>query len=128
MVLGYHKHDYAAIPSDDAVMEALRKFGVPRVTTSGKFEMGKLFGQWFAYTVLISAFAAFLAVHAVGAGASFRRVFHVVGLTTFASCGLALWPLSIWYQRKWATTLRTNLDALIFAVLTGAIFGWLWPR
>ncbi len=30
MVLGYHKHDYAAIPSEDAVMEALRKFNIPR--------------------------------------------------------------------------------------------------
>ena len=30
MVLGYHKHDYGAIPSEDAVMEALRKFNIPR--------------------------------------------------------------------------------------------------
>ncbi len=95
---------------------------------SGKFEMGKLFGQWFAYTIVMSAFAAFLAIHVVAPGAEFRRVFHVVGLTTFASYGFALWPISIWYQRKWATTVRANLDALIFAVLTGAIFGWLWPR
>ena len=111
MVLGYHKHDYAAIPSEDAVMEALRKFNIPRgdyivphprnteymksaeydeklktgpafsmTLMSGKFEMGKLFGQWFAYTIVMSAFAAFLAVHVVAPGASFRRVFHVVAL------------------------------------------------
>jgi len=159
MVLGYHKHDYAAIPSEDAVMEALRKFNIPRgdymvphpgdrehmksaeydeklkkgpafsmTVMSGEFAMGKLFGQWFAYTLAMSAFAAFLAIHMVAPGASFRRVFHVVGLTTFASYGLALWPISIWYQRKWSTTLRANLDALIFAILTGAVFGWLWPR
>ncbi len=95
---------------------------------SGGFEMGKRFAQWFAYTVVMGAFAAFLAVHVVAPGGSFRRVFYLVGLTTFTSYGLALWPLSIWYQRKWSTTLRANLDALIFAAVTSAIFGWLWPR
>ncbi len=159
MVLGYHKSDYQAMPSEDAVMEALRKFNIPpgdyfvphpgspehmrsaeydekvkkgpafwMTVMSGEFAMGTLFGQWFAYTVVISAFAAFLAVHAVAPGASFKRVFHVVGLTAFASYGLALWPISIWYKRKWSTTVKANVDALIFGVVTGAIFGWLWPR
>ena len=159
MVLGYHKHDYAALPAEDAVMEALRTFNIPKgdyivphprgpeymksaeydekvkkgpvfsmTMMSGGFEMGKRFAQWLAYIVVMSVFAAFLAVHVLAAGASFKQVFCVVGLTTFASYGLALWPLSIWYQRKWSTTLRANLDALIFAVLAGAIFGWLWPR
>ena len=159
MVLGYHKHDYAELPAEDAVMEALRKFNIPKgdyiaphprnpeymksaeydekakkgptfsmTVMSGGFEMGKRFAQWFVYAVAVAAFAAFLTIHVVAPGASFRRVFYVVGLTTFASYGLALWPISIWYQRKWSTTLRANLDALIYAVLTGAIFGWLWPR
>jgi hypothetical protein len=38
-----------------------------------------------------------------------------------------LWEISIWYRRQWGTTLRSNIDALIYALLTGGTFGWLWP-
>jgi hypothetical protein len=54
-------------------------------------------------------------------------VFHTVGLIAFAAYGLALWPLSIWYNRSWATTFKSNVDALIYAVVTGLIFAWMWP-
>jgi hypothetical protein len=90
--------------------------------------MGKRFTQWFLYSVVISALAGFLAVHTAAPHATFRRVFSIVGLFTFAGYGLALWPLSIWYNRSWATTVRSNIDAIIYAAVTGAVFGWLWPR
>ena len=32
---------------------------------------------------------------------------------------------SIWFGRSWSMTLKTFLDALIYAVLTGGVFGWL---
>jgi hypothetical protein len=95
---------------------------------SGKFGMGKQFGQWFAYLLVVSALAAFFTGHLAGPGAPFRRVFHIVAMVAFTSYGLALWQLSIWYQRSWLTTVKSNVDALIYAGVTAAIFGWLWPR
>jgi hypothetical protein len=35
--------------------------------------------------------------------------------------------MSIWYQRAWSLTLKSTIDALIYGLLTGGIFGWLWP-
>ena len=96
---------------------------------SGSFAMGKRFAQWFAYLLVVGALAACLAGHLIAPGASFKRVFHAVGAVAFASYGLALWQTSIWYERSWMTTLKIeNIDALIYAALTGAVFGWLWPR
>jgi hypothetical protein len=40
---------------------------------------------------------------------------------------LALWQDSIWYGRKWSTTLKNTLDGAIYAILTAGSFGWLWP-
>ena len=41
---------------------------------------------------------------------------------------LALWQLSIWYRRDWMTTIKSNVDGLIYGLLTAGTFGWLWPH
>jgi hypothetical protein len=41
---------------------------------------------------------------------------------------LALWQMSIWYPRAWSTTVKATVDGVVYALLTGAAFGWLWPR
>jgi len=38
-----------------------------------------------------------------------------------------LWQMSIWYRRSWSTTLKATLDGVIYGLLTGGAFGWLWP-
>ena len=57
-----------------------------------------------------------------------HAIFHTVGLFTLAAYALALWPLSIWYGRGWGITIKSTVDGLIYAVVTGLIFMWLWPR
>jgi hypothetical protein len=41
---------------------------------------------------------------------------------------VALWQMSIWYRRAWGSTVKATVDGLIYAVVTAAVFGWLWPR
>ncbi len=41
---------------------------------------------------------------------------------------LPLWQLSIWYRRDWMTTIKSTIDGLIYGLLTGGTFGWLWPH
>jgi hypothetical protein len=36
--------------------------------------------------------------------------------------------MSIWYRRSWLLTFKTVVDGLIYALLTGGTFGWLWPH
>jgi hypothetical protein len=50
-----------------------------------------------------------------------------VGATALAGYSLALWQAVIWYGRSFGAALRTSLDGLLYAVLTGLVFGWMWP-
>ena len=91
------------------------------------FNMGKQLTQWFLYSVLIGVFAAYLASRTLDAGAEYLTVFRVTGTVAFAGYGLALLQGSIWYGRKWGATLRSAFDALVYALFTAGMFGWLWP-
>jgi len=90
--------------------------------------MGRSLMMWFAYILVISFFAAYVACHALRVGASYLHVFRFAGTTAFLGYTAALWQMSIWYGRPWKTTLKVTVDGIIFAGLTAGTFGWLWPR
>jgi len=97
------------------------------VLPGGDFSMTKNLVQWFLYLILLSLFAAGVAGSALPPGAEDRQVFHFVALSTFGGYTLALWQISIWYGRSWSTTLKSTFDGLIYALVTAAVFCWLWP-
>jgi len=83
--------------------------------------------QWFLYAIVVGIFAAYIAGRALGPGADYLQVFRFAGATAFIGYGLALWQQTIWYKVHWATTLKSTIDALVYALFTAGIFGWLWP-
>ncbi len=101
---------------------------VMTIMPPGTFGMGKQLGQWFAYALLVSLFAGYVASRALPVGAQYLHVFRFVGATAFASYALALAQLSIWYNRSWRITITSGLDGLLYALVTAGLFGWLWPR
>ena len=90
--------------------------------------MGKYLVSWFLYLVVVSAIAGSVASASIGVTPTDHRIFHFAAATAFASYAIALWQLSIWYHRSWSTTLKITFDGLIYAVLTGLIFVWMWPK
>ena len=110
--------------------DKMKKGPVAMVTVmeSGVPSMGKSLALWFVYCVVVGVFAAYVAGRAVGPGAAYLDVFRFAGTTAFAGYGLALWQNTIWYKRAWSTTLRSNVDSLVYALLTAGTLGWLWPR
>jgi hypothetical protein len=159
MVLPYHRGDYRKVPSEDEIMEALRKAGVapgdyvipyagsPSGMKSPEFQekvkrgpmamltvlegglaMGGRLTRWFVYSIVVGIFAGYVTGHALGPGAHYLAVFRYVGTIAFVGYGLALWQNSIWYGRSWSTTLKSNIDALVYGCLSAGVFGWLWPR
>jgi hypothetical protein len=98
------------------------------VMPKGPMSMGRSLGLWFVYTAAVSFFAAYVAGRAVPAGAPYLHVFRFAGATAFIGYSVALWQMSIWYRRKWSTTIKATIDGLIYALLTAGTFGWLWPR
>jgi hypothetical protein len=98
------------------------------VMPNGMINMGKSLALWFLYTLVVSCFAAYVSGHALPAGATCRHIIRFAGVTAFLGYAGALWQMSIWYQRSWTTTIKTTIDGVIYAAITAATFGWLWPR
>lgn len=84
--------------------------------------------SWFLYSVVVGTVGAHIAGSLLGPGATYRAVFHVIAVVTFAGYALALWQNSIWYMRSWWTTLKMTVDGVIYAMLSAGTFGWLWPN
>ena len=97
------------------------------VMPSGMPGMGKSLVQWFVYSIIVGVIAAYIAGRALGPGAEYLKVFQLAGCTAFVGYAVALWQNSIWYKRKWSTTLKNTFDGLVYSLLTGGAFGWLWP-
>ena len=112
------------------VVEKLKRgpVGLLTVLPSGPPTMGKNLVQWFLYCIVISIFAAYLAGRTLAPVTAFWQVFRIVGTTAFLGYGAAHAQESIWSGRSWAVTFKHIFDSLIYAVLTAAMFGWLWPK
>jgi len=98
------------------------------VLPNGPMSMGQSLILWFLHCIVVSLIAAYVTGRALPVGAVYLKVFRFAGTTAFVGYSLALWQMSIWYRRSWLTTFKSNVDGLIYALLTAGVFGWLWPR
>ena len=112
-----------------AILEKFQKGPVAAMTVmpSGSPTMGAQLALWFVYCVVVGIFAAYIAGRALEPGAHYLAVFRFAGATAFVGYSLALWQDSIWYRKKVSTTIKNTIDGLIYGLLTGGTFGWLWP-
>lgn len=100
---------------------------VMTVRPSGKFTMTPSLIQWFIYAIVVSLFAGYIAGVALPAGADYLKVFQIAGCVAFTGYAMGLPQTSIWGGKNWGTTLRGMADGLLYGLLTGGTFGWLWP-
>jgi hypothetical protein len=101
---------------------------VVTVMPNGQMGVGKNMVLWFLYSVVVALLAAYVAGRALPVGAPYLHVFRFAGTTAFIAYSVALWQMSIWYRRSWATSIKSTIDGLIYGLLTAGVFGWLWPR
>jgi len=102
--------------------------GLVTIMAPGPPAMPKFLGLWFAYTLLVSFFVAYLSAHTVAPGSSYLAVFRVAGTAAFLAYGLGALPAGIWKGQTGGVTAKEVIDGLIYALLTAGTFGWLWPR
>lgn len=157
MVLGYHANDFKKVPNEDQVLDTVRglnippgHYAVPKANSMKDFKteafkakmakgmfmlhirpggmsMGKALIQWFIYSIVVSIFAAYIGSHTLSPTADYLTVDRVVGCTAFIGYGLGLIPDAIWGSRPWGATWKSLFDALVYGLITGGTFGWLWP-
>lgn len=129
---GEYAMPYAAGMKEMGAPEYQQKLAQGPVATftvrpSGPPSMGRMLLAWFVFILVVSAFAAYVAGRAVPAGGEYLEVFRFAGTTALMAYALGTWSESIWYGRKWSTTLKNTLDGVIYALITAGTFGWLWP-
>ena len=71
---------------------------------------------------------AYVTGRTVGAGAPFLAVFRVAGTVASMAYASAIVPSAIWWKRPWNVTWKEVADGIAYGLLTGAAFGWLFPR
>lgn len=88
--------------------------------------MGKALAQWFLYSVVVGIFTAYIVSHTVSPDADYLTVHRVAGTAAFMGYGLGIFQDAIWGSRSWSSTWKSGFDALIYGLVTGGTFGWLW--
>jgi hypothetical protein len=152
----WHRNELPSPPDGDRMQDALRPFGLkpgeymlPRAQSMKdcnapgfveKLKRGPVLlaaidqtarYPWHAArAVVICIVVVTLLIACGGRDAGCRRDLprglRVAGTTAFIAYAAGCWPQSIWYHRPWSTTAKLTLDALIYGLLTGGAFGWLW--
>lgn len=155
MAMPWHKNEWRKTSNEEAVRGALKglapgQYSLPHcpdqkayeapemqqrfkdgpigfitVIPSGLPTMGKKLGLMFVYNLIVAIVCAYFVSRTAAPDADYLAVFRISGTVAFVAYGMAYVQESIWFGRPWASTARTFLDALIYAVLTGGAFGWL---
>ena len=154
-VLPWHKGEWQKTEDEGAVRDALRstkpgmytlpncadmkEFNEPEfqkkylegpqafitVVPTGPHLMGGKLLLMFVYNLLVAVLCAYFVSRTMTPESDYLSVFRIAGTVTFVAYGMAYIQESIWFGRAWSATARTFLDAFIYAVLTGGVFGWL---
>ena len=95
------------------------------VVPNGMPKMGPMLIGMIIYFLLVSVLCAYVVTRTLAPEADYLAVFRIAGAVSFIANGIAVIPESIWFGRPWSMTAKNLLDALIYALLTGGVFGWL---
>jgi hypothetical protein len=130
---GQHFIPYCADPKDMGKPEIVQKFkegpvGLLVLRRPAAPSMGKPLGLWFLLNLVVAILAGYLACRVLAAGSSGVQIFRVTSIVAFAAYAGGPLQQAIWWGKPWPSAVKELADALIYAVVTGAVFGWLWPR
>ena len=101
--------------------------GMLVVMRPGPMNMGKSMFASFLHNLGISILVAYVATMALAPGSAFVDVFRLVSTTTLLAYGGSWFVNTIWFHHSWSSTLKHVFDALVYGLVTGAVFGAFWP-
>jgi len=124
-------------PSANSMKEArtpemIEKFnqgpvGIMTMLPNGVPSLGKGLFMWFIFSVVVSIFAGYVGTFALERGAEYNTVFRVTGTVAILGYAFSQAHDSIWKGQRWSITMRFVLDGVVYGLVTGGVFGWLWP-
>jgi hypothetical protein len=155
MAMPWHKTDFSKTGDEDAVRAALSgsapgRYMVPHcvdpkgledpemkqrfvdgpqayitVVPNGVPRMGSKMLLSFLYYIFVGILCAYFVSRTTTADADYLAIFRIAGAVAWIAYGVAFMQESIWFGRAWSLTLKNLFDGLIYALLTGGVFGWL---
>ena len=123
------QHDHLPRKERMEALNALydkRPYGILRVW--GEMNMGVNMLLTFLFYLFSSTVIAYLGWAALGTGASFAKVMQISGTAGVLAYCFASFPNDVWFQTKRRAIAMNWIDGIVFGLITGAIFAWLWPR
>ena len=154
----WHRHDYGKLPkaSSDQVVGALGDVpsgqymfpsldwqkltpeerealhthpgGLLLLRNPMKMSLPAAMAMYFLYNLVIAIFVAYAARIGAHHGAPYPHVFRVAGTAGILAYTFGTIPDSIWYGKPWSVTVKHVIDGILYGLLIGGTFGWLWPR
>lgn len=129
---GFYAFPRAATMKEMATPEMQEKFargpvGTMNINPAGPPAMGKALALWFGLSLVVGLFTAYIAGRTLAPGTDYLQVFRVAGCASFMAYSFAHLSDAIWQQKPWSMTLKHVFDGLVYGLLTGGVFGWLWP-
>ena len=152
----WHRLDYGKIENDGPILEVLKdvksgQYMLPTVDWSkmtpeesariqagpgglllvrnpSTFNFASKLVSFFIYNAIVATFIAYMCRLALPSGASYPHVFRVAATAGFLAYSFNTIPDSIWYAKPWAITIRYVIDGVVYGLLIGGTFGWLWPH
>ncbi|NIN73346.1 MAG: hypothetical protein GTO46_15765 [Gemmatimonadetes bacterium] len=90
--------------------------------------MGRSMAFYFLFCLGVSFMVAYVGYAArIPAAEDYLHVFRVLGTVAFLAYSVAEIPRAIWFGHTWSSVWKSVIDGLVFGLLTGGVFGWLWP-
>ena len=77
--------------------------------------------------LVVAVLVAYLASATLPVGTAYLKVFQVTGTAAFLAHGFVGFQESIWFGLPASVAFKHAADGVAYALLTAAIFGWLWP-
>ncbi len=157
MVFPHHKKDVKTLPDEKALTDYLKQQNLaPGVymwpgcgggdMKSEEYQARYKSGPWgsmnilakqpnfglnlvlvFIFYLVVGVFVGYITFRARGLGAAFSPVFQVAGTAgILAYCAGGI-PGAIFFGKPGRFILTDFIDGLVYGLLTGLVFAWLWP-
>lgn len=81
----------------------------------------------FIFYLVVGIFVGYVGTVALDAGAPFRTVFRITGTVAVIAYVFGGIPNAIFFGRSARSVLMDIIDGVVYGLLTGLIFAWLWP-
>ena len=93
----------------------------------GAPNMGRNLALTFLFYFVTAVFVGYLGTLALEPGAGFSKVFQVTGTAAILAHCFAFMPNNVWFGTPKRGVLMDVLDGGVYSLITGAIFGAMWP-